>query len=189
VTPDRIVSELMKLPMYAVDEAREDAPTSPGFYAWWCDEDALPQSVPVVRHPENGTSLLYVGIAPDRAASDGNLRKRLKQHTKGAIGSSTFRLGLSSLLWEDEGWQPIWPATKVALENVGLADLSAWQAKHLQTQWSEIEEPWIFEAAVIATLHPPMNRQHNEAHAFYPVMGAARNELRDAARRHRDQSL
>ena len=179
MVPDQTVAELMKLPMHSVDEAREYAPTDPGFYAWWCDVDNLPHSVPVVRHPENGTSLLYVGIAPDKVGSDGNLRKRLRQHTKGAIGSSTFRLGLAALLWEDEGWQPIWPATKVALENDGLAGLSAWQAKHLYVQWCEVEEPWKIEAAVIDALHPPMNRQHNE--------GAARNALRGAARRHHDE--
>lgn len=172
-----------------MEEARTVAPDEPGFYAWWCNEDALPHSVPAVQHPELPLDLLYAGIAPDKVGSEGNLAKRLRQHTKGAIGSSTFRLGLASLLWEVEGWQPIWPATKVALENQDLLALSAWQAKNLQVQWAEVDEPWSVERAVIGSLGPPMNRAHNERHEFYPAMGAARNALRDAARKHREQGL
>lgn len=186
-TPDPIVAALMKRPQHSVEESRTVAPDEPGFYAWWCDEDALPHSVPLVRHPEDPLGLLYVGIAPDKAGSKGNLAKRLRQHTKGAIGSSTFRLGLAALLWEDEGWQPIWPSTKVALESGDLAALSEWQARHLRVQWAEVDEPWSIEAAVIDALGPPMNRAHNEQHEFYPAMGAARNALRSAARRHREQ--
>lgn len=189
MTVDLIVTGLLKVPVHSVEEARTAAPEERGFYAWWCDEDALPHSVPLVRHPELPLGLLYVGIAPDKAGSAGNLAKRLRQHTKGAIGSSTFRLGLASLLWEDEGWQPIWPATKVALENRDLAALTDWQAKNLGVQWAEVDEPWSVEAEVIDCLGPPMNRAHNERHEFYPAMGAARNALRDAARKHRESDF
>jgi hypothetical protein len=91
------------------------------------------------------------------------------------------------LPWEDEGWQPIWPASKVAMESRDLIALSEWQAEHLRVQWAEVSEPWLTKAAVIDALGPPMNRAHNERHEFYAAMGTARNALRDAARWHRDQ--
>jgi hypothetical protein len=91
VAADLIVTAPMKVPTHSVEEARAAAPEEPGFYAWWCDEDELPHGVPLVRHPELPLGLLYVGVAPDKDGSKSNLRKRLRQHTKGAIGSSTFR--------------------------------------------------------------------------------------------------
>jgi hypothetical protein len=184
--PDPVVAALMSLPMQSVAQARSEGPAEPGFYAWWCDEDKLPHRVPLVRHPEAPEGLLYVGIAPENPESESNLRKRLRQHTRGAIGSSTFRFGLAALLFEDMGWQPAWPGTKPILENQDLAALSAWQAENLQVQWIEVDQPWELEAAVIDALGPPMNRAHNERHEFYPQMGAARSALRDAARKRRD---
>lgn len=72
---DTIATALMRTPMHSVEEARTLAPEEPGFYSWWCDEEALPHSVPLVRHPELPIGLLYLGIAPDKAESEGNLRK------------------------------------------------------------------------------------------------------------------
>jgi hypothetical protein len=186
VTADLIVAALLKVPTHSVEEARTDAPEEPGFYAWWCNEDELPHGVPLVRHPELPLGLLYVGVAPDKDGSANNLRKRLRQHTKGAIGSSTFRFGLAALLFEDMGWLPHWPATKPILENRDLAALSDWQEQNLQVQWVEVNQPWTVEAAVIDALGPAMNRAHNERHEFYPAMGAARNALWDAARKRRE---
>lgn len=186
--PDQIVTDLLALPLRSVDEACHDAPEVAGVYSWWCDLAALPHGVPAVAHPGTGDALLYIGIAPGKPGSEGNLRQRLRKHTKGGIGSSTFRLGLAALLWEDEGWQPIWPTDRIKLENVALAALGDWQRENLHVQWSEVEEPWTVEAAVIDAMHPPMNRDHNEGHEFYPAMGAARDALRDAGRLHREHA-
>jgi hypothetical protein len=100
--PDPIVAALMKQPMHSVEDARAEAPLYSGFYAWCCNGDELPRGVPLVQHPEACLGLLCIGIAPDKAGSESNLRKRLRQHTKGAIGSSTFRFGLAALLFEDK---------------------------------------------------------------------------------------
>jgi hypothetical protein len=37
-----------------------------------------------------------------------NLRKRLANHHRAVIGSSTFRLDLAAFLWQSEGWRPAW---------------------------------------------------------------------------------
>jgi hypothetical protein len=186
MTPDEIVADLKKLPLHSIDEARAAAPEDSGFYAWWCRIDALPNGVPTVPHPDTDHSLLYIGIAPNSATSHGNLRKRLKQHSKGAIGSSTFRRGLTALLWEVEGWQPIWATTRPGLENVHLDALSTWQKKFLQVQWCEVEEPWTTEPMVVAALRPPTNIDHNDHHEFRPTMSAARRCFRQAAESIRD---
>jgi hypothetical protein len=75
-------------------------PSDPGFYTWWSrGSDALPD-VPLAPHPADPTlSLLYVGIAPSRAASNATLRSRVVgQHIGGNLGSSTFRRSFAARL-------------------------------------------------------------------------------------------
>lgn len=63
--------------------------------------------------------------------------------------------------------------------------LSVWQRDHLHVQWVEVPEPWRVEAAVIAAMRPPLNRDHNSLHPFYDDVGVARDRLRAAARPNR----
>jgi len=177
----RVVEELLALPVMPVGEARDLSPANSGFYAWWCEEEAVPAEVPAPPHPVAEYRLLYVGIAPNGAGSASNLRKRLRQHTSANIGSSTFRFSLAALLWEREGWQPVW-TDRPALDDGDRAELGRWQREHLRVRCCEVAEPWTMEATVIAALRPPMNREHNERHPFYTSMGVARNELRRTAR-------
>lgn len=183
---EQVAKSLAELPLRSTEEALDSAPDGPGFYAWWCTVNAIPSEVPTVRHPDPAAAyaLLYVGIAPNSALSASTLRMRIRNHIKGNIGSSTFRLSLAALLWEREGWWPKWTDRPI-LESVHLAALAHWQREHLRVQWCEAAKPWTSEAAVIVAMQPPLNRQHNEAHTFYPTMGAARDALRDAGR-HRD---
>lgn len=180
--PEQVVEELLALPMMSVDEARDEAPAKPGFYAWWCEQSAVPAEVPAPPHSIEAYRLLYVGVAPNGPASASNLRKRLRKHTSANIGSSTFRFSLTALLWEREAWRPAW-TDRPALDNSARAALGRWQRENLRVRCCEAAEPWAMEAAVIASMWPPMNRAHNQAHPFYPSMGVARNELRQAARR------
>jgi GIY-YIG catalytic domain-containing protein len=181
VEPEQIIAGLLRLPLRSIEEARVSAPATSGFYAWWCERGAVPGGASAPPHPSEPCSLLYVGIAPNTAASGSNLRKRLRQHTGANIGSSTFRLGLAALLYESEGWSPVWTDRPV-LTIEDRAALGAWQLEHLRVQWYEVEEPWMREAEVIERMRPPMNREHNERHPFYTSMGVARNNLRRAAR-------
>ena len=187
MTVERVVVELRSAPQRSVEEARALAPAEPGFYSWWAEPMSLPAEVPRDLHPETGRALLYVGIAPASATSQGNLARRLRIHTKGAIGSSTLRRGLAALLHKDFGWRPIWASTRPGLENRDLAALSEWQCENLAVQWCQYEEPWVIESAVIAAMKPPMNLDHNRGHDFYPTMSILRSAFRRAAELRRDE--
>lgn len=184
---DRLVAGLRATPQHSVEEARSEAPAEPGFYAWWAEPICLPPDMPRDLHPETGRALLYVGIAPASAASAGNLARRLRIHTKGAIGSSTLRRGLTALLYEDFGWRPIWASTRPGLESRDLAALSRWQSQNLAVQWCICDQPWMLEATVIGVMRPPMNLDHNRGHAFNETMSARRLAFRRAAERQRDE--
>ena len=177
----QIIAKLSASPLRSVDEARREAPETPGFYAWWWKRDAVPGKMPTPPHPTEPYRLLYVGIAPNASGSGSNLLKRLRQHTAANIGSSTFRLGLAALLFESEGWTPFL-TDRPTLNDADRAALGGWQREHLRIQWCEAEELWSDEAAVILGMQPPMNREHNEGHPFYTSMGVARNALRRSAR-------
>ena len=141
---------------------------------------ALP-GVPGTPHPTAPLELLYVGIAPRDGASRSNLRKRLANHHRSAIGSSTFRLDLAAFLWEQRGWLPYWTdRPKLALDDI--ADLATWQRQHLLVQWREVPEPWLLEPGVVRKMRPPLNRDQNTTHPFYGEVGAARDRLRSTAR-------
>jgi hypothetical protein len=181
-----VVAAVRAVPQRSVGEARSIAPEEAGFYSWWADPVSLPPEVPRDLHPDTGRALLYVGISPASPTSKGNLARRLRVHTMGAIGSSTFRRGLAALLYEDFGWRPIWASTRPGLTNRDLTILNDWQAENLAAQWYVCGEPWTIESAVIASMAPPMNLDHNHAHPSYPAMFARRQEFRRAAEVQRD---
>lgn len=185
VTPtDQLIAALQSAPMHAYDElaARSVAPppTAPGIYAWWQRPGALP-GVPGTPHPIADLELLYVGIAPARASSAGNLRKRLRIHHGAAIGSSTFRRSLAAFLWEPMGWSPEFTDRPV-LSARDLAALSEWQRENTVVQWVVVEAPWVPEPEIVQAMRPPLNQDHNEAHPFYAEVGSARKRLGDAGR-------
>jgi hypothetical protein len=185
VTAADILVGLRTPPLHRIEEvkARDGAPSEPGFYAWWAVRDAMP-GVPMQPHPSEPFGLLYVGIAPSKPASSARLRSRLcRQHIGGNVASSTFRFGLASLLWEQEGWTARVSASgKYRLDPDDNRALSAWQRTHLRVQWAVVHEPWRFEAAVVRLMEPPMNRAHNAHHPFYEAMGSARDRFRASAR-------
>jgi hypothetical protein len=181
VETERVVDELLGLPMARIEEARIAAPEKPGSYAWWCDRSAIPPKLPAPPHPTEPYNLLYVGIAPSGPRSASNLRRRLRQHTSANIGSSTFRFSLTALLWQQEGWRPRWNDRPI-LDDRDLSSLGSWQLQHLAVRWREDGEPWSTESKVISLMRPPMNRDHNDRHPFFTSMGVARNELRRAGR-------
>lgn len=180
----RIVAGLQAMPMRSYDDLAARSPTAParasGFYAWWQRPGALP-GVPGTPHPTAPLELLYVGVAPDSPTSKSNLRKRLANHHRSAIGSSTFRLDLAALLFERRGWTPYW-TDRPKLADAHLDDLAAWQRRHLSVQWVEVPQPWLLEPGVVGTMRPPLNRDHNTTHPFYREVGSARDRLRRAAR-------
>lgn len=78
-------------------ERSSPVPRTPGVYAWYLSANAAwADAVPRIVH--SGYALMYVGIAPARRHSMSNLRKRLRQHCRGNLKSSTLRSTLAALI-------------------------------------------------------------------------------------------
>ncbi len=185
MNPEQIVSALQKSPLLTLDamhRALDDHREARGLYAWWLVNSETMPGVPTPSHPsERRTGLLYVGIGPNSARSRRTLRQRFDDHTRRNTGSSTFRLVLAAFLFERQGWRPHW-TDRPMLSPEDNDALSTWQAKNLRCQWIAASEPWNFEAGVIAEMRPPLNRDYNHSHPFYPEVGRARARYRAAAR-------
>ncbi|MCZ2813826.1 hypothetical protein O2W15_20535 [Modestobacter sp. VKM Ac-2979] len=175
-----VVAALRSLPV-SLDEARAGVPAEPGVYAWWGRFGALP-GISGPRHEAADLQLLYVGIAPNGAASKATLRSRVVgDHIRGTTGSSTLRRSLAALLSEQQGWQSRWTTRPVLVNRDELA-LSEWMAEKLRLTWAEHPKPWTVEVAVITELEPPLNQADNAAHPLYSYVLDARRRWRDAAR-------
>ena len=129
----------------------------------------------------DGLVLLYVGISPRRppmtgeAASQQNIRQRLRTHYAGNAEGSTLRKTLGCLLVGQLGIQ---------LRRVGsgrrrtFADgeqlLSAWMSENAFVSWVIRERPWELEHELITTVDLPLNLDGNVAHRFHPELTQAR---------------
>jgi Holliday junction resolvase RusA-like endonuclease len=155
-------------------------PAEPGLYAWWVAPGVLP-GVTGPPHPRERRELLYVGIAPSRAASQASLRSVVGQHLGGNINTSTFRLSLAALLSERQGWHPIWRGERPRLTPEDDKRLSDWQQQNLRLSWAVQSAPWRVEGAVIAALAPPLNLADNSSHPLHATLSRARDDLRGRA--------
>lgn len=156
-------------------------PPEPGLYAWWGTRDALPQ-VPPQYVADADAWLLYVGIAPSRPGSRQTLRGRIcGNHLRGNVGSSTLRLSLAALLWQQEQWPLSRRGNRPALAPAGNQALSTWQEEHLRVSWVVQGSPWEIEAAVVKALSPPLNLAMNRTHAYSWALSEARQRFRSAA--------
>src|SRR5687768_16739271 len=93
----------------SIEQARSarGLPAQPGIYAWWTRSGSIPR-VPRCPHPQDDLlDLFYIGIAPKDERSSATLRSRVGgNHIEGNVGSSTFRLTLASVLFQEKGWKP-----------------------------------------------------------------------------------
>ncbi len=48
-----------------------------------------------------------------------------------------------------------------------------------------MSRPWDIEAAVVAVMRPPLNRDHNDTHPAYTRVGRARESIRTEAKTRR----
>lgn len=92
-----------------------------------------------------------------------------------------MRRSLAALLWEKQGWTPLWATDRVALSKDENKQLSEWIACNLKVAWFAHPEPWTVESAVIAQMQPPLNVMSNQNHSFYPLIKAARARLEAVA--------
>ncbi|WP_222195369.1 GIY-YIG nuclease family protein [Modestobacter italicus] len=177
---DDVTAALCSEPV-SLEQVQAELPAAPGLYAWWARFGALP-GISGPRHPEAALQLLYVGIAPNGAASQATLRSRVVgDHIRGTTGSSTLRRSLAALLSEQQGWRSRW-TTRPVLVNADELRLSEWMGEKLRLTWAEHPEPWTVEAQVIAALEPPLNQADNQSHPLYEFVRDARKRWRDGAR-------
>jgi hypothetical protein len=154
-------------------------PDRAGIYAWWVATghlgDANPP-IPFEGERVGGWALVYVGIAPERPGGARTLRSRIvKDHTGGTIGNSTFRQSIASLCRDYLGLVPLegYDRSRVVNER----PLTEWLSAHCRLTTTEVNDPWRYEQAIIATLEPPLNIKHG-THPFRRVVSAAREQLR-----------
>lgn len=144
-------------------ERSSPVPRTPGIYAWYLSTNAVwADAAPRIVH--SGYALMYVGIAPARRNSTSNLRKRLRQHCRGNLKSSTLRRTLAALTLPDFS-DELLPASSA--QSVMLNDqVSTIMDRHARISWIEMQEPWYLEPGVISSLKPPLNIDHNVASEF-----------------------
>jgi len=134
-----------------------------GLYSWWADAHArsnLGQVLGVELQP-----LIYVGQAgatkwPSGKKAAATLGSRIgRQHIRGNARSSTFRLTISSLLWE---------ALRLDLK-AGRLDaasngrISNWIAQHLRVAivaFPDRDMLGVIEQGVVVAIDPPLNLDH-----------------------------
>lgn len=124
--------------------------------------------------------LLYVGIAPSRTSSSGNLRKRIRAHFRGNASGSTLRLTLGCLLGLE--LRRHGASERTHFGAAGEAELSTWMAANARVCWLAHAEPWVPEPDLVGQLDLPLNLQHNEGHAFHARLTGLRAKARGKAR-------
>lgn len=179
---DDVVAQLLTDPVRLEPAAGPDGvPASPGLYAWWVPTGAVP-GIAGPPHPGADLEMLYVGIAPNRAASRATLRSRVVgNHIRGRTGQSTLRRSLAALLSESQGWRARWTSRPVLVDD-DERRLSTWMGENLRLTWAVSGEPWAIEGAVIEQLTPPLNQADNSGHELYPFVRAARARWRESSK-------
>jgi hypothetical protein len=159
------------------------APTAPGFYAWWCRREHVTDPTPAIPYEprlpmSSDWSLLYAGISPSSIASSRNLAARLvKNHARGNIGGSTFRLSLASLLIKELCLEPRSGGDRARLTSETA--LTHWLDRCCGVTFAVVDRPWELETAVIQQLNPPLNLEGG-THPFRLHVQERRATLRKA---------
>lgn len=169
------------------DEARRPpseggVPSTSGLYAWWSPDLEEVGEIPLPFVQAANARLLYVGISPVRAGSRQTLRGRVcGNHLRGRVSSSTFRLSLAALLWQQEGWLLARSGNTPLLSPPAHQALAAWQRTHLRVSWAVHPKPWEVERSVVKAMAPPFNLAGNRTSALSWTLSEARQRFRSAA--------
>jgi hypothetical protein len=161
-------------------------PVSNGLYAWYFAD--VPKVVPAdsclrVR----GRTLLYIGIAPDKAGkpnSRQSLRSRIQYHYRGNAEGSTLRRTLGVLLEGESGYQlrRVGSGKRITLTHAGEQYLDEWMARNAFVAWLVCAEPWLLERALLKEISCPLNIADNGHHPFTPILKRMRGEAIRRAR-------
>lgn len=145
-------------------------PQAPGVYAWCFRQ--LPPGVPstgCLSH--EGWPMLYVGISPDgrsRPSSRQGLRSRIRHHLGGNAEGSTLRRTLGILLAGQSGFplRRVGSGKRMTLTHLGEQWLDDWLDDNALLFWRTVEQPWLLEEEIIASVSCPLNLRGNENHPF-----------------------
>jgi hypothetical protein len=155
---------------------------SPGLYAWWDDEQALPWPA---GFPSVDQRLpVYVGIAASQSLG-ARFEKNHLARTRGSglrrslVGLVVGQLGLEPHLVLNDASRP----SKFTLDEEGEKCLTAWMLEHLRVTWVEMAHPGRAEEALIASLVPPLNDIHATGSPYRAAMRAVRQRAAFSARR------
>ena len=161
-------------------------PSVPGVYAWFFKE--TPADVPINDCvTKSSTTLLYVGISPDKIGkpnSRQNLRRRITTHFQGNAEGSTLRRSLGVLLAGESGYplRRVGSGKRMTLTHSGEQWLDDWMTENAFVCWLEHQAPWEFEDELLGSLSLPLNIKGNRDHPFARVLTEARIQAIKSAR-------
>jgi hypothetical protein len=149
-------------------------PKKNGLYGWYFDE--VPPDVPTDGCLTfNGKTLLYLGIAPDKAnkpESGASLYSRILNHYSGNAEGSTLRRSLGVLLAPTSRFplRRVGAGRRFTLAPAGEEHLDTWMAKNAFVAWTVHPEPWTLEKDLLRIISCPLNIMHNKHHTFVAVL-------------------
>jgi hypothetical protein len=135
---------------------------------------------------KSSTTLLYVGISPDKIGkpnSRQNLRRRITTHFQGNAEGSTLRRSLGVLLAGESGYplRRVGSGKRMTFTHSGEQWLDDWMTENAFVCWLEHQSPWEFEDELISSLSLPLNIKGNRDHPFARVLTEARIQaIKDA---------
>lgn len=159
-------------------------PASSGLCCWYFQN--VPAGVPTKGCLTlNGRTLLYLGMAPDRASiTNASLLDSVVRNYRGSVQGSSLRKTLGILLEQISGF-PLLRAGSgqgTTLTLAGERWLDDWMENNVLVGWAEHPEPWMIEYELLLRLSLPLNISHNGHHPF----ASSVKEMRlDALRRAR----
>jgi hypothetical protein len=161
-------------------------PKAHGLYAWYFRE--VPDGVPTEGCLTlDGNTLLYLGIAPDKANkpnSRATLLSRMRHHYCGNAEGSTLRRTLGVLL-ESKSRFPLrrgGSGKRITLTHAGEQWLDEWMNKNAFIAWTTHPEPWTIEKRLLREISCPLNLADNKHHPFAAVLKKMRTEALQRAK-------
>jgi hypothetical protein len=165
-------------------------PSTDGLYAWYFSD------VPKVVSTDgcltvNGKTLLYIGIAPDKATkpnSRQSLMRRVRCHYRGNAEGSTLRRTLGVLLEQKSGFPlpRVGSGNRITLTHAGERYLDDWMGQNAFVAWVACSEPWVLERVLLREVSCPLNLKDNDHHPFALLLKQIRG---DALRRAREMPI
>ena len=160
--PTRLFSraEVLRLP--------SPVPASSGFCFWYFRN--IPSAIPTGDcQTLNGCTLLYLGMAPDRANNtNASLSNCVVRNYRGSVQGSSLRKTLGILLEDKSGFSLLRAGIGqgTTLTPAGERWLDGWMEENVFVGWAEHPEPWTIEYELLLKLSLPLNISHNGHHPF-----------------------